>query len=325
MKRILSLILAFILPILLFTACSGQSVNNNETTAPTSQAETETAPGHMLDGKRIIFVGNSYTYYGNAVIAKGAGIKTQAERINDQGYFYQICKANGADVEVTNWTFGSHGIGDLFDSCTIEKYCDVDYQHTDDLTNAFYDYVFLQDRSGEEYTTETVLSNVQHAVDFFRAANPDVKIFFFAQSRLYEWNVQWLPALQEMENQGVTVLEWGALVEDVISGKATVANATQQYARNSFIINQSASDGYHPNMLTGYITAQMAYCAITGESAVGQPYSFCTDSAILYDFDASIYIENYYKNGANTNMLEIFRSPDDMQGLQALIDQYLAS
>ncbi|MBR3837773.1 MAG: hypothetical protein IKJ74_06470 [Clostridia bacterium] len=294
-------------------------------TSPAQTAETPAESNHMLNGKKVIFVGNSYTYYGNCVLTKSAELRTQSLRINDRGYFYQLCKEKGANVQVTNWTFANHGIGDLFESCTITKNCKAGYQHAADLKDAFYDYVFLQDRSGEEYTTDVVVQNAKKAVDFFRAANPDVKIFFFAQSRLYEWKVQWLPALKEIEKMGVTIIEWGALVEDVISGKTAVPGGSEQYDRNSFIINQSASDGYHPNMLSGYITAQMAYCAITGESAVGQPYAFCTDANILSAFNPASYVSRYYKNGATTNMLNVFRSPAEMNGLQTLMDQYLAA
>jgi hypothetical protein len=277
-----------------------------------------------LHGKKVIFVGNSYTYYGNCVIPESNVYSTDySARVGDHGYFYQLCKENGADVSVTNWTYGSHGIGDLFGGCTITGHCAEGYDHTKDLDDAVYDYVFLQDRSGEEYTTQQVLTNVGKAAAFFRAANPDVKIFFFAQSRLYEWNVGWLPALDAMADMGVTVIRWGALVEDVIAGRATVEGSEFTYNRNSFIISQSASDGYHPNMLSGYLTSLMAYCAVTGESAVGQPYAFCTDSTVESAFNADSYVTKYYKNGATTNMKEIFASETDMAGLQALADQYL--
>ena len=116
---------------------------------------------------------------------------------------------------------------------------------------------------------------------------------------------------------------FGSLVEDVIAGRATVEGSELTYTRNSFIISQSASDGYHPNMLSGYLTSLMAYCAVTGESAVGQPYAFCTDSTVESAFNADTYVTKYYKNGATTNMKEIFASETDMAGLQALADQYL--
>ena len=67
----------------------------------------------------------------------------------------------------------------------------------------------------------------------------------------------------------------------------------------------------------------MVYCAITGESAVGLPYDFCDDSTINKDFDLEAYKEEKYTYEKFTNFIEVFQSPEDMNGLQQLIDQYL--
>jgi len=104
-----------------------------------------------------------------------------------------------------------------------------------------------------------------------------------------------------------------------------VPGATQFYNKNTFIIAQSSSDGYHPNQLSGYITALMTYCAMTGESAVGQDYSFCGDGAVNSKFAFKGFISAKYKNGQTTNYPEVFGSVSDMRGLQTLIDQYLAA
>jgi hypothetical protein len=93
--------------------------------------------------------------------------------------------------------------------------------------------------------------------------------------------------------------------------------------KNSFVISKSAKDGYHPNQLTGYITALMTYCAITGESAVGQPYDFWNDTSLDGRFSSDLFISTYYTHGS-TNYPDIFASGADMRGLQELIDRYLA-
>ena len=98
------------------------------------------------------------------------------------------------------------------------------------------------------------------------------------------------------------------------------------YNKNTFIVNKSTSDGYHPNQLAGYITTLMTYCAITGRSAVGQPYDFVGDESLSSDgvyrtFDE--YIAKYYREGQTTNYPSVFASADDMRGIQTLIDQYL--
>lgn len=314
-----------------FTETKTEEINHDDDITPDAPTdpEPETKPGdgpHMLDGKKIIFIGNSYTYYGNAVLTNARSQLTQAERVNNRGYFYQICRLNGAkNVNVTNWTFGGHSLDDLFTTCAADRGCNgVD--HKSYLTDRNYDYVFIQEH-GNEYdeTREEFLGRIDTVLEFFREGNPDTKFFFFAQRRIFEKNAPWLSAIKELPAKGITVVEWGALVHDIIAKKISVPGATMSYNQNSFIVRQSASDGYHPNLLTGYITAQMAYCAITGESAVGQRYDFCMNSALSASFDAKKHVAKYYKDGATTNMEEIFRSPEDMKGLQTLMDQYLAS
>ena len=76
-------------------------------------------------------------------------------------------------------------------------------------------------------------------------------------------------------------------------------------------------------MLTGYITALMTYCAITGDSAQGQICDF-VDSR--FDADAiAAYRSKYYTYNTETNFDQILLSPADMAGIQQLIDQYLAA
>ena len=107
----------------------------------------------------------------------------------------------------------------------------------------------------------------------------------------------------------------------ILNGSVTVPGAKQTYDKNSFIVK----DGHHPNMLTGYITTLAAYCAITGESAVGQSYDYYFDASLAPTIDIPGYVDYYYVNGdADSNFPEIFASPDDMKGLQQLLDEYMA-
>ena len=68
----------------------------------------------------------------------------------------------------------------------------------------------------------------------------------------------------------------------------------------------------------------MTYCAITGEKAEGQDYSFCGNKEINSNFDFELFKEKQYLFETKTNFIEIFNSPADMLGLQQLMDQYLA-
>ena len=89
-----------LLTCLLFSAFAGcgNTSDQSQTTAPAANHE---AGIKALDGKKVIFIGNSHTYYSKCVIDKGQATGLAA-RSNDQGLFYQFCKENGINVNVTN-------------------------------------------------------------------------------------------------------------------------------------------------------------------------------------------------------------------------------
>ena len=173
-------------------------------------------------------------------------------------------------------------------------------------------------------TPTEFLANVDMVIEFFKAANPNVKFIFMLHARALDGSpYAWISAVKELESRGVTVAPVGSLVCDVMNGKTAVPGATLPYNKNSFIVARTSSDGYHPNLLTGYLTALFVYCAITGESAVGQPYSFAIDKSVNSKFDYASFITSYYKVGS-TNFHQILQSEADTKGLQQLVDQYLA-
>ena len=276
-----------------------------------------------MQKKKIIFIGNSYTYYGNCVVQKDKHVLEQEKRVGDQGYFYQLCKANGLDIDVTDFTFGNHHLLEFKGACLGHGHDGHD--HMEALVDKKYDYVVLQEAHTITAADPDIVEKCSWMMDIFRQANPDVKFLFLLPWRAYEQNYAWLPTLKNLEDLGVTVVNWGKLVYDMFTGAVTVPGAKYTYNKNSFIVNKSAADGYHPNMLTGYITALMTYCAITGESAVGQPYAFTTDYTVNPAFNTDIYILNHYcyGDGMETNFVKILQSAEDMRGIQQLIDQYM--
>ena len=278
----------------------------------------------MLDGKKIIFIGNSFTYYGKTVLKKSNNILTQAERSNDKGYFYQLCKEKGAEVQVTNWTFGGHDFPDVFETCKVNRTC-KGTDHFSYLTDRNFDYVVMQRASASaDDTPNDFISYFQTVMGHFREANPNVKFVVLIQHQAHVKNYGWLSALKELDALGVTVVDWGRLVYDVFSHNITVPDSKLDYNKNSFIVSKSASDGFHPNMLTGYITTLMTYCAITGEKAEGQPYAFCGDKSINKAFDFEKFTNNYYTYGDTyTNFPEALSSENEVKGFQKLIDRYL--
>ncbi len=298
------------------------------TTEATTTTDTPQEPEYpnnseVLNNKKIIFLGNSFTYYGHCVIEKGTSTLTQFARSSDKGYFYQLCRERGANVSVTNWTFGNHTMKRLFGgNCDADRGCDgVD--HASYLTDRYFDYVVIQPGSGQDYEFDKYIDIV---MNFFRAANPDVKFIFVLHSRLYYNNVTTVfSKVKSLEDEkGVIIVDWGRMVYDIAEKGVAVGGANEKYNKNSFIVSKSSSDGYHPNMLTGYLTAVWIYCAITGDSPVGLPYSFATDVKLNAKFSTSAYISKYYTySPKETNFDKILKSEKEILALQKMAKSYI--
>ena len=280
-----------------------------------------------LENKKVIFFGNSHTYYGKCVLDK-SGL-TQDDRDSDKGQFYQICASNGINLDVTNFTFGNHEFSDIYSGC-----CGADRSHNGldhlseiNMQDYYYDYVIMQQGSGGN--VEDILSPMLRLLPKFYEANPDVKVIFLVHLRAVENDYKWLQNLNELREMGIQIVDWGSMIYDVFTGAVQVPGATLEYNRNSFVIAQSASDGYHANLLTGYITAMTVYCAITGESAVGQAISYGEKDSILSASAIASFKAKYYKPDSgntydySTNFDQILSSEADMRGIQMLIDRYL--
>jgi hypothetical protein len=101
-------------------------------------------------------------------------------------------------------------------------------------------------------------------------------------------------------------------------GEAEIVDAECKYNKNSFIVKQSARDGFHENPLCGYITAQMCFTAMTGISADDTDLSFCSE---VIDFDK--YISDHYGfEESTTNFPEILKSRD-MEQIKKYCNEYL--
>ena len=304
MKNIMKRSLCFLLAVFCLPLCFGCS---KEATPPEENA--------TLEGKKIIFIGDSFLFSGKAVLTN-KGI-TQGERTGDVGYFYQICKANGMNVEVTNFTYSGTGLGTIYST-----YYPV-------LQNRNFDYVVFSGGRSSKNTYAALSETLDKYMKDFREANPKVKFIYLVTSGAHNiaveesFPVDILNNLDKLEEKGITVVDWGKLVADLVRGKVTVPGGTQSYNNHTFVKNKSYTDGFHPNQLAGYITAQMIFCAITGKSAVGQDYSFWNNTALHEQFDVEKFVNNSYLLGP-TNYPDVFASAADMKGIQQLMDQYLA-
>ena len=329
MKRFLSVLLALCLPFSML-ACGAAEQTAKEaptTTAPTEETVPETTPWptskEAYQGKKILVLGNSYSFCGYTVIGGDCKVLTQEKRENDQGILYQLFKANGVDVSITNWAFGSHSLNDFFSGdCQAGRECDgVD--HAMHLTDPYFDYVVLQIHVERNYTRD-LAKYLSVATDFFRAANPDVKFVLHVPHMAHHHNNAWVRDLDELAAAGIKVADWGGMIHDILNGNAEVPGATQEYKFNTFVISWREDDGFHQNLLCGYLTALMIYCAFTNESAVGQPWEFTNDPSLHPKMDWEASKALHYSYNPETNFIEVFKSEADMLGLQQLADQYLA-
>ena len=309
-----------------------------------TEGECETCDNKpvSLNGKKVLFTGNSLTYYGQTVLGSAGPANKVTKKQNDKGFFYQFCKENGATVNVANWTFSSHVFSEVFGgqcaSCTKSQ--EKNINHLDYLDDRNYDYVVMQSGPTEGKNDTTFLSDVENIMNIFKdeskGGNPNTKFVLLVPYTAYgkigpgtpKVAKNTLNNLKTLANQGVIISDWGGLVTDILNKKVTVPGSTLTYSQNTFVVAQKASDGFHPNVLSGYITTVMTYCAITGDKAYGKAYEFCNDPALRPSSTTSVYynfanyIAKYYTVGT-TNFDKVFSSKTDMQGIQGLIDSHL--
>ena len=296
---------------------------------------------HPLDDKKILFIGNSHTYYGATVKTINWTVDEPMilRRFGDTGLFYKMCRQNGANITVDNWSWSGHSLADMFSGNCQNNGRHPGYDHLADLrqySDMNYDYVVIQPQSRVE-DINTHKEEIKCIFDIFREVNPDVEFIYsicpIFYTRSDELDKAFTDAIDKIADEfDLKVANWGKLIADMMSGVAIVENSTQEYVYNSFIVSKSASDGYHPNILSGYIQTQMIYSILSGEEAFGEDYALYADKALVekilkdnytYDNISDADSETKLKGDDLTNFPEIFKSKADMAGIQKLIDEYL--
>ena len=278
-----------------------------------------------LDNKKAIFIGNSFIYWGGCVtFLKNHGENEPIrEAGGDKGYFNEICKANGIEMDVYNYTYGGKNLDWIYENSLKTK---------DKAFLESFDYVFISEAGQNE-------STFMATFDKIAALFPNAKEFvYLAHEYSFRTNSNHIiDALPKLADKGVKIVAWGDLVYDIYMGDVKVENATLTYNKNSFIKNsvgqlpehaavtrtEGDGDNFHQNPLSGYITAQMCFSAISGSLCSGQKYDFCWDKSIAPQYDFDNFVECQYNNGETTNFVEIFNSPADMLGIQKLMDEYI--
>ena len=266
-----------------------------------------------LNGKKVLFVGNSFVYYGNCVI-DGSGE-------SDKGYFYQLARANGEDVTVINHTYGGRTLSYIY-----ENHLPKDREYYKDV-----ECVFM---------SEAGQNNEELVEDCKRIAEllpENARAFYLCHEYTYKADHKTIKdSFAPLRDMGFTIVNWGGLVYDIWNGNVTVPGATLTFDRWSFIKNNKgflngygavgegkSGDCHHQNPLSGYLTALMAYCAATKRSAALQAYGFCSDASIHPFFDFEAFKRAHYNGVTETNFDKIIKSEADMKGLMLLADEYL--
>ena len=288
-----------------------------------AKAPSEPTAGNILDGKRIIFIGNSHTYVGNVVTQVYNSRPEQEKRDNNQGFFYLLCLQQGAEVSVTNWTFSSHGLASIFGgTCTTKGDC-KGLNHEEYLTDPYFDYVVIQPGVGQK-SEENVAQDIAYIVDYFKKVNPKVQFALLGNASVYGNNKDGTtyPGItsyyKTLAEQGFIIADWGKLVNDLIRGEVAPEGSDMTYTKSSFIIK----DGFHPNYLSGYLASLMLYCAITGESAADVSPALFQDPAMQIMVDS--HLASSYENGnTDSNFKYALTVERELAMLHKLVDRYL--
>lgn len=276
-----------------------KEINENQNNLQEGTDIMNTESTRSLDGKNILFAGNSFVYYGHCILEGN-------QKELDYGYLYEICKANGDNVKIYDYVWGGKDLKWIYDNHLSQA---------DPEFLASIDIVFLSEAGNNN-------AGLVDDVEEIRALFPaDTEFYYMSHSYVYQANsTAIIDSLPRLIQRGIPVGDWGAIAYDLWTGRVKFSDSKLSYNKETFIKNNG--DTFHQNMLSGYITAQMAYCLATGVSAVGQDYSFCTDTSVNSRFDIDSFIEKHYTPGS-TNMDKVFASPYDMTEIQKLIDEYI--
>ena len=265
-----------------------------------------------LYGKKVMFIGNSHFYYGNCV---NFGSRDKG----DKGYFYRIANLNGEDCTVTDRCYSGMKLKEIYETYLIDENADF-YKK--------FDYVFLSEAAQKN---KELISDVEDIMSLFPKTT---EFIFLPAPYLYVADISSvISSLDDLTSLGVKVVNIGELIYNIIDGTTAVPGSKCIYNYESFFKNNEGykngkghisegadGDSKHPNLLTGYLTALTAYTAVTGRSAVGQPYDFCDDTVLHKNYTFDGYISAHYNGKYTTDFPEIFASPDDMKGLQSLVN-----
>jgi hypothetical protein len=116
-------------------------------------------------------------------------------------------------------------------------------------------------------------------------------------------------AASKIRDAGGVYIPLGHMIDDIIKDKANDFSGRLDYDKNSFVVCRE-HDKFHPNTLTGYLTALSTYCAFTQRDMSGAEHSFVKAMG-----------EEFYTLG-ESNHEAIIASNNEMSALKALTLKY---
>ena len=146
LRKMISIALVLILTLAALIPCG---VISRADTDESTEALPVGEGASKLDGKKILFAGCSYSYYGGLVESTGTGVTDQTTRTTKEtGLFVRLAAENGVkNLTVTDWCYGAHDLSDLFggENCGSDASVCTNKCHLDDLVDRNYDIVVLQE------------------------------------------------------------------------------------------------------------------------------------------------------------------------------------
>lgn len=257
-------------------------------------------------GKKVLFIGNSFTYVGRCVCSEGFGSL-------DKGYFYRVASSLGEETTVTNCTWGGaslyHKRGEV---ASRSLYTRIREEHPNCYGSENMDEFYDQDVVVLQQSGDTIAETYDDCKLIMSLFPRNTRFGYFvtthdAHANHYT-NIEAAERLRDLDGCAYIPLEH--LVEDLCDKKAYPEGSEYEYYKNTFIYCKEG-DFHHPNTLAGYLTAICTYCAFTGKSAVDAEHCFVTPSGV----------ENYTLG--ETNHPDIIASDDEMNRLKALAFEYV--
>ena len=225
-----------------------------------------------------------------------------------------MAKAFGDDVTVTNFTWGGASFwhkGDGFAQRSL-------YEKMKELHPAYYnnprglplDDFYRQDAVVLQQSGDSIAQTYEDAKLIIKLFPPDTRFgFYITTYDAFHGFEPSFEAARKIKQSGGVYIPLGHLIHDIINGITDVPESKLEYNKNSFVVCRE-HDRFHPNTLTGYLTALCTYCGFTQRNVSDVDHSF------LKAMDSEFYTLGESNHG------QIVASESDMKALKELVFSY---